>query len=104
MADYASRYVNTSFKGLSTTVGLFAIIGGICLIGFETMRQLRRLPQVAFVPFWKRDKRERQGGKGGVDGRDPGKEPDKSIGSRQNLTSEDWEMGHLYLARTFHAM
>jgi len=102
MADYASRDVNTSFKGLTTTVAVFAAIGSICLIGFETMRQLRRLPKVSLVPFWKREKLERQGGRGGVDvnADDRG---GNVVGTRNKLTCEDWEMGHLYLARMFHA-
>lgn len=102
MADFESRDVNTSFQGLTTTVALFAAIGAICLTGFEVMRQLRRLPKVSFVPFWKRDKRERQGGRGGVDvnGDDRG---GNAIGTRDKLTCEDWEMGHLYLARMFHS-
>lgn len=90
MADFESRRgINTSFKGLSTTVGIFAVVGGICLVGFETMRQLRRLPRVAFVPFWKQRDNARR---------------DVQVAAPEEMTSEDWEMGHLYLARMFHAV
>jgi hypothetical protein len=90
MADFESRRgINTSFKGLSTTVGIFAVVGGICLVGFETMRQLRRLPRVAFVPFRKRKNNATK---------------DNKVTVPEKMTSEDWEMGHLYLARMFHAV
>ncbi|MCO5590615.1 hypothetical protein L7F22_044586 [Adiantum nelumboides] len=103
MADYQSRDVNVSFKGLTTTVAIFGVIGSICLIGFETLRQLRRLPKVGFVPFWKHDRVKRQGGRGGVDGDKNDQGPGAGVGIRGKLTCEDWEMGHLYLARMFHA-
>ncbi|PWN32848.1 uncharacterized protein FA14DRAFT_110789, partial [Meira miltonrushii] len=101
MADLYSRNVNTKFSGLTTTVALFGVVGGLAIVGFETLRQMRRLPKTRIAHIWKEDKLERQGGRGGVDpkGDDKG---GNSIASREKLTCEDWEMGHLYLARQFH--
>ncbi|UZJ54928.1 hypothetical protein CBS101457_004248 [Exobasidium rhododendri] len=102
MADYASRQVNTSFKGLTTTVAIFAAVGSICLIGFETMRQLRRLPKASFVPIRKQKEIKERAGRGGQ-GVSADDREGKGKGIRELLSCEDWEMGHLYLARMFHA-
>lgn len=98
MADFEDRNFNTAFTGLITTTGIFAVIGGACWIGFEVLRQMRRLPNTHFAKFWRRSRRERDG-MGRVDARGGG----EGIGVRNKLTCEDWEMGHLYHARTFHA-
>lgn len=97
MADFHSRNFNTSFSGLITTVIIMGAVGGACLVGFETLRQMKRLPGKRFVPFWKGNYR-----RGGVDAQD---DTGVGIGSRRKEkdTQEDWEMGHLYHARTFHA-
>jgi hypothetical protein len=102
MADYASRDVNTSFKGLTTTVAIFGAVGSICLIGFETMRQMRRLPNVSFVPIRNRKARQSQGGSGVAEIHAVAGD-ENAIEARRKLSCEDWEMGHLYLARMFHA-
>lgn len=94
MADYKARNFNTAFSGLITTVVIMAVVGTCCLVGFETLRQMKRLPRKRLVQFWKSKSTNREG-KGVID--------DIGIGSRRKTTQEDWEMGHLYHARTFHA-
>lgn len=96
MVDYEGRNFNTAFSGLITTVAIMGAVGGCCLIGFETLRQMKRLPRKRFVSFWKQNRAMREG-RGGIDDKGIG------IGSRRKNTQEDWEMGHLYHARTFHA-
>ncbi|CAD6901065.1 unnamed protein product [Tilletia controversa] len=105
---------NTTFLGLATTTAIFAAIGGTCLIGFETMRQLRRLPTVHFASVsqsWaalrKSDSKpssisDGSTGDGEQSPQQDGEEKDQQK-QKQQLTCEDWEMGHLYHARTFHA-
>lgn len=121
MADINDRNVNTAFTGLLTTVAIFGGVGAICLIGFETFRQFRRLPNVHFTRFWRNPNRDVGGG---IDGQEEDEESKGAaggflpnwnngrwgLGTRNNkqggkgkLTCEDWEMGHLYLARMFHA-
>jgi hypothetical protein len=52
MADFAARKnFNSGFTGLITTSVIFAVIGATCLVGFETLRQLKRLPHVHFRGF-----------------------------------------------------
>jgi len=83
---------NTTFLGLATTTAIFAGIGGTCLVGFEVMRQLKRLPSVHFTTL-----RKTQGTTGTI------RPSTTSDSQARQLTCEDWEMGHLYHARTFHA-
>ncbi|PWN18768.1 hypothetical protein BCV69DRAFT_62337 [Microstroma glucosiphilum] len=91
MTDYADRNFNTEFSGLATTVAIMGGVGGACLLGYETLRQMKRLPRRSMVKFWQNSSREAEpSGKGHSDA--------SRIG-----TQEDWEMGHLYHARTFHA-
>ncbi|KAK0547677.1 hypothetical protein OC846_004765 [Tilletia horrida] len=87
---------NTTFLGLATTTAIFAAIGGVCLVGFETLRQLKRLPTTHFRSFDlpNLSKKHRKTDDDGV------LKPDAES---TKLTCEDWEMGHLYHARTFHA-
>jgi hypothetical protein len=66
-------------------------VGGACLVGYETLRQMKRLPRRKFIRFWQKDNQE----SGGV-GAGP-------LDADRKSTQEDWEMGHLYHARTFHA-
>lgn len=66
-------------------------VGGACLLGYETLRQMRRLPRRSIVRFWQKSKQDE-----GMAGAGPSD-------ADQKLTQEDWEMGHLYHARTFHA-
>ncbi|KAN0061715.1 hypothetical protein ACQY0O_005707 [Thecaphora frezii] len=108
MSDFEERNFNTGFQGLVNTSAIFAGVGGAAIVGYEVLRQLRRLPRVQFVKFWKEKRRDREG-QGGVDG---GLDEEASghgsghgvgIGTRSKLTCEDWEMGHLYQARMFHA-
>ena len=59
MADFESRKnFNSSFTGLITTSVIFCVLGGICLVGFETLRQLKRLPTLSFRSF--RDEKKKQ--------------------------------------------
>ncbi|CAO1613033.1 unnamed protein product [Parajaminaea phylloscopi] len=95
MADYKERNFNTAFSGLTTTVIIMAVVGACCLIGFESLRQLKRLPRRRFVEFWKEKKGSGREGRGSID--------DIGMSTRRKNTQEDWEMGHLYHARTFHA-
>jgi len=116
MADIGDRNVNTAFTGLLTTVAIFGGVSSICLVGFEVFRQFRRLPNVHFTRFWRPADRDVGGG---IDGQDQNKDDeentavgtawkglgtrDRKDGGKGKLTCEDWEMGHLYLARMFHA-
>ncbi|PWN50853.1 hypothetical protein IE53DRAFT_368546 [Violaceomyces palustris] len=104
MGDFQERNFNTGFQGLVTTTAIFCAVGGTCLVGYETLRQLRRLPTVRFTKFW-RGKRSERDGQGGVDADDAERDRIAGgiIGTRKKLTCEDWEMGHLYQARMFHA-
>ncbi|EPQ28682.1 uncharacterized protein PFL1_03985 [Pseudozyma flocculosa PF-1] len=103
MSDFEGKNFNTGFQGLVTTAAIFAGVGGAAIIGYETLRQLRRLPKVEFVRFWKQKRADREG-HGGVDGAaDPEATAGAGIGTRSKLTCEDWEMGHFYQARMFHA-
>ena len=97
MSSYADRNFNTGFQGLVTTTAIFAAVGGAAIIGYETLRQLRRLPRVEFVKFWNKDPSQRLK-PGGIDGSRV-----CPAGDESKLTCEDWEMGHLYQARMFHA-
>lgn len=83
MADVSDRLSNTSFAGLASTVAIMGGIGLVCLTGFETMRQMKRLPRRRLIKFWSKKEEEQR--------------------ASSKLTQEDYEMGHLYHARTFHA-
>ncbi|KAK0535913.1 hypothetical protein OC834_001357 [Tilletia horrida] len=93
---------NTTFLGLATTTAIFAGIGGTCLIGFETMRQLKRLPHVHFRSLRIDFSRLRRGHKASTEAHDSSRDSG-DLEQKQKLNCEDWEMGHLYHARTFHA-
>ena len=135
MADFAARKnFNSGFTGLITTSVIFAVIGATCLVGFETLRQLKRLPHVHFRGFhrgeaedveYDKERRKarrlltRSKWKGGSPAHDTEEEGDDAdskavvtsgraankLKYKQGLgtTPEDWEMGHLYMARQFHA-
>lgn len=96
MVDQYGREINTAFKGLATTVAIMGGVGGACLIGFETLRQMKRLPRRQMVEFWK----EGPAGNHAAIGQD---RVGVGVGDRCKDTQEDWEMGHLYHARVFHA-
>ncbi len=131
MSDIQSRNFNTGFRGLITTAAIFAAIGGVALIGFETLRQLKRLPHVHYRSLRAEpnrgdrleDRYERErirarrrlwfGLGGSKDEAQRERELDAKAGRRLvnrdrykmglGTTPEDWEMGHLYMARQFHA-
>ncbi|KAJ1026694.1 hypothetical protein NDA16_002292 [Ustilago loliicola] len=94
MADLNSKRVNTSFQGLVTTCVIFAAVGSVSVITYETLRQVRRLPRTRISKFWHRDVAKRHA---------PGGVHDNPAHTRQKDTCEDWEMGHFYLSRMFHA-
>ncbi|EST05403.1 protein of unknown function DUF221 [Kalmanozyma brasiliensis GHG001] len=94
MADATERQINSSFQGLVSTCVIFAVVGSISAITYESCRQLRRLPRTRFSKFWYDDAR-RQHPPGGVH--------DDPAHVREKDTCEDWEMGHFYLSRVFHA-
>ncbi|KAE8222855.1 hypothetical protein CF319_g4016 [Tilletia indica] len=102
---------NTTFLGLATTTAIFAGIGGVCLIGFETMRQIKRLPNVQFASlsqpwaaFRRAEVQPTSNGSGHPNGdHRPQQKTSNDQQKKELLTCEDWEMGHLYHARTFHA-
>ncbi|CAO1636976.1 unnamed protein product [Sympodiomycopsis kandeliae] len=98
MVDYGERNFNTDFSGLITTVIIMAVVGGVCLSGFETLRQMKRLPDRHFLRWWRSDPKARHSRTGvGTDRNGIGDT------AKTKTTQEDWEMGHLYHARTFHA-
>ncbi|PWZ02394.1 hypothetical protein BCV70DRAFT_205050 [Testicularia cyperi] len=94
MGDLNNRNFNTSFQGLVTTCAIFAGVGGAAAIGYETLRQYRRLPDRRISRFWRKDPQQRH---------PPGGVHDNAAQTRSKDTCEDWEMGHLYHARVFHA-
>ncbi|CDS00941.1 hypothetical protein [Sporisorium scitamineum] len=94
MADAKERTINSSFQGLVSTCVIFAVVGSISAITYESLRQLRRLPRTRFTKFWRKDARQRH---------PPGGVQDNPAHARDKDTCEDWEMGHFYLSRVFHA-
>ncbi len=94
MADLVNKKPNTSFQGLVTTCVIFAAVGGVSAITYESLRQLRRLPRTRFSKFWRKDAQRRH---------PPGGVHDNPAQERQKDTCEDWEMGHFYHSRVFHA-
>ncbi|TKY85905.1 hypothetical protein EX895_005446 [Sporisorium graminicola] len=94
MADADRRTFNSSFQGLVSTCVIFAVVGGISAITYESLRQLRRLPRTRFTKFWRKDASRRH---------PPGGVQDNPAHARDKDTCEDWEMGHFYLSRVFHA-
>ncbi|GAC71657.1 hypothetical protein PANT_5c00009 [Moesziomyces antarcticus T-34] len=94
MADINTKKPNTSFQGLVTTCVIFAAVGGVSAITYESLRQLRRLPRTRFSKFWRKDAQRRH---------PPGGVHDNPAQERQKDTCEDWEMGHFYHSRVFHA-
>ncbi|CBQ73188.1 conserved hypothetical protein [Sporisorium reilianum SRZ2] len=94
MADLNERTINSSFQGLVSTCVIFAVVGSISAITYESLRQLRRLPRTRFTKFWHKDARLRH---------PPGGVQDNPAHARDKDTCEDWEMGHFYLSRVFHA-
>lgn len=94
MADADSKHFNTSFQGLITTCVIFGVVGSISAITYESLRQLRRLPKTRFTKFWRKDERRRH---------PPGGVQDDPAHIREKDTCEDWEMGHFYHSRVFHA-
>ncbi|SNX84519.1 uncharacterized protein MEPE_03228 [Melanopsichium pennsylvanicum] len=94
MADASERSINTSFQGLVSTCVIFAVVGGISAITYESTRQLRRLPRTRFSKFWRKDATRRH---------PPGGVHDHPAHTRVKDTCEDWEMGHFYHSRVFHA-
>ncbi len=63
-------------------------------ITYESLRQLRRLPRTRFSQFWRKDAQFaiRQAASTTIRAQE-----------RQTDTCEDWEMGHFYHSRVFHA-
>lgn len=94
MADLSSRGVDSAFQGLVTTTAIFAAVGGAAAIAYEVLRQFRRLPDRRLSKFWRHDPQSRHA---------PGGVQDTAAHTRTKDTCEDWEMGHLYHARVFHA-
>lgn len=94
MADLNSKKINTNFQGLITTVVIFAAVGGVSVVTYETLRQVRRLPRTRISKFWRKDATQRHA---------PGGVQDNPAHTRLKDTCEDWEMGHFYLSRMFHA-
>lgn len=84
MVDASKRLTNTAFSGLASTVAIMGGVGMVCFTGFETLRQIKRLPRRRLIKLWKRGEQKQQ--------------EDSS-----RYTQEDYEMGHLYYARMFHA-
>ncbi|KDN44067.1 hypothetical protein K437DRAFT_274687 [Tilletiaria anomala UBC 951] len=117
MADFAARKINPGFTGLISTSIIFFVIGGVCLVGFETLRQLKRLPRLHFRSFRnqlkpsshhgrrkRRHKGTNDGGGSASDGFGEGTDCERPLYKHGlGTTPEDWEMGHLYMARQFHA-
>ncbi|KAJ9478986.1 putative transmembrane protein [Pseudozyma hubeiensis] len=94
MADLKERQINSSFQGLVSTCVIFAVVGSISVITYESTRQLRRLPRTRFTKFWRKNAYRRH---------PPGGVQDTPAHTRDGDTCEDWEMGHFYLSRVFHA-
>lgn len=94
MADLPERQINSNFQGLVSTCVIFAVVGSISAITYESLRQLRRLPRTRFSKFWRKDADLRHS---------PGGVQDNPAHARHKHTCEDWEMGHFYLSRVFHA-
>ncbi|SPO25460.1 uncharacterized protein UTRI_03120_B [Ustilago trichophora] len=88
------RGINSNFQGLVSTCVIFAVVGSISAITYESLRQLRRLPRTRFTKFWRKDARRRH---------PPGGVQDNPAHARDKDTCEDWEMGHFYHSRVFHA-
>ncbi|SOV02441.1 uncharacterized protein UDID_04439 [Ustilago sp. UG-2017a] len=94
MADFTSKRVNTSFQGLVTTCVIFGVVASLSVVTYESLRQIRRLPRTRISKFWRKHGEKRHA---------PGGVEDNPAHTRRKDTCEDWEMGHFYLSRIFHA-